>query len=96
MCEFGIRWTIGYSADREGVVEGFPVVHPMDTDDESEQNPDDVEADCPPPKDMRQGAEEMRQTAREMRKGVVQTREEIHIMRDSLRREKNSPDRSSS
>jgi hypothetical protein len=87
VCEFGIRWTIGYSADREGVVEGFPEVHPMDTDDESEQNPDDVEADCHTPKDMRQVAEEMRQTAREMRKGVEQTREEIHTMRDSLRRQ---------
>ena len=59
----------------------------MDTDHESEQNPDDVEADCPPPKAMRQGAEEMRQTAREMRKGVEQTRDEIHTMRDSLRRQ---------
>ena len=68
----------------------------MEIDHESEQTPDDVEADCPPPKDMRQGAEEMRQTAREMRKGVVQTSKEMHTMRDSLRREKNSYDRSSS
>ena len=96
MCEFGTRQTISYSFARKGVVEGFPEVYSMETDHESEQNPDDVEADCPPPKDMRQGAEEMRQTAREMRKGVVQTSKEMHTMRDSLRREKNSYDRSSS
>jgi len=45
---------------------------------------------------MRHVAEQMRQTAREMMKGVVQTREEIHTMRDRLRREKNSYDRASS
>ena len=44
MCEFGTRQTISYSFARKGVVEGFPEVYSMETDHESEQNPDDVEA----------------------------------------------------
>src|SRR5438046_1758222 len=86
-CEFGIRWTTGYSADREGMVYRFPEVPPMDIDHESEQAPQDTDAYRSPQDAMRRVAEQMRQTAREMRKGVVQTREAMHTMRDRLRRQ---------
>jgi hypothetical protein len=93
---FAGGWIIGYRFCREGVVYRFPEVHPMDIDHESEQDPQDTDAYRSTQDDMRHVAEQMRQTAREMMKGVVQTREEIHTMRDRLRREKNSYDRASS